>query len=166
MPPSALDEISASLCSRSSFREADLSIYLQPNSTLSSLSTLRSPTPPTPSSTLTSECSSSSLRRGPSICRNGCATSLGRAFLQLLTATSPSQVMDQLRLNEGDPIRIWGARFPKGKMIKLQAQSVDFLEVSDPKAVYVALSLSHWPFVLTRSRLSQSRASASQLLGP
>lgn len=47
--------------------------------------------------------------------------------------------MDQLRLNEGDPIRIWGARFPKGKMIKIQAQSVDFLEVSDPKAVCVPL---------------------------
>jgi ubiquitin fusion degradation protein 1 len=45
--------------------------------------------------------------------------------------------MDQLRLNEGDPIRIWGARFPKGEMVKIQAQSVDFLEVSDPKAVYV-----------------------------
>jgi ubiquitin fusion degradation protein 1 len=43
--------------------------------------------------------------------------------------------MDQLRLNEGDPIRIWGARFPKGEMVKIQAQSVDFLEVSDPKAV-------------------------------
>lgn len=51
--------------------------------------------------------------------------------------------MDQLRLNEGDPIRIWGGRYPKGKMIKIQAQSVDFLEVSDPKAVSVCVPLLH-----------------------
>ncbi|GAA5847519.1 hypothetical protein JCM3766R1_005341 [Sporobolomyces carnicolor] len=46
----------------------------------------------------------------------------------------PQWVMDQLRLNEGDPIRIVGGRYPKGKMVKLQPQSVDFLEISDPKA--------------------------------
>ncbi|KAL8278744.1 hypothetical protein RQP46_008813 [Phenoliferia psychrophenolica] len=51
------------------------------------------------------------------------------------TVNLPQWVMDQLRLNEGDPIRIWGGRYPKGKMIKIQAQSVDFIEVSDPKAV-------------------------------
>lgn len=45
--------------------------------------------------------------------------------------------MDQLRLNEGDPIRIWGGRYPKGKMIKIEPQSADFLEISDPKAAYV-----------------------------
>jgi len=45
--------------------------------------------------------------------------------------------MKTLRLNEGDPIRIAGTDLPKGKMVKLQAQSVHFLEVSDPKAVYV-----------------------------
>ena len=48
-------------------------------------------------------------------------------------------MMDQLRLNEGDPIRIVGGRYPKGKMIKIQPQSVDFLEVSDPKALCVIL---------------------------
>ncbi|KAK4704885.1 ubiquitin fusion degradation protein 1, partial [Phenoliferia sp. Uapishka_3] len=51
------------------------------------------------------------------------------------TVNLPQWVMDQLRLNEGDPIRIWGGRYPKGKMIKIQAQSADFIEVSDPKAV-------------------------------
>lgn len=49
----------------------------------------------------------------------------------------PYWMMKTLRLNEGDPIRITGADLPKGKMVKLQAQSVHFLEVSDPKAVYV-----------------------------
>lgn len=45
------------------------------------------------------------------------------------------KMMKTLRLNEGDPIRVTGARLPKGKFIKLQAQTVDFIEVSDPKAV-------------------------------
>lgn len=47
----------------------------------------------------------------------------------------PYWMMKTLRLNEGDPVRITGAELPKGKMVKLQAQSVHFLEVSDPKAV-------------------------------
>ncbi|KAF9227505.1 UFD1-domain-containing protein [Gyrodon lividus] len=47
----------------------------------------------------------------------------------------PYWMMKTLRLEEGDPIRITGAELPKGKFIKLQAQTVHFLEVSDPKAV-------------------------------
>ncbi|KAH8116835.1 UFD1-domain-containing protein [Phellopilus nigrolimitatus] len=47
----------------------------------------------------------------------------------------PYWMMKSLRLNEGDPIRITGAELPKGKLVKLQAQSVHFLEISDPKAV-------------------------------
>ncbi|GAA5885248.1 hypothetical protein JCM6882_009537 [Rhodosporidiobolus microsporus] len=47
----------------------------------------------------------------------------------------PQWMMDQLRLNEGDPIRLVGGRYPKGKLAKIQPQSVDFLEISDPKAV-------------------------------
>ncbi|KAF9791251.1 ubiquitin fusion degradation protein I [Thelephora terrestris] len=47
----------------------------------------------------------------------------------------PYWMMKTLRLNEGDAIRITGADLPKGKMVKIQAQSVHFLEVSDPKAV-------------------------------
>jgi ubiquitin fusion degradation protein 1 len=46
-------------------------------------------------------------------------------------------MMSTLKLNEGDPIRINGAALPKGKMVKIQAQSTEFLQVSDPKAVYV-----------------------------
>jgi len=52
----------------------------------------------------------------------------------------PYWMMKTLRLNEGDPIRITGTELPKGRMVKLQAQSVHFLEVSDPKAVYVSKS--------------------------
>ncbi|OJA18427.1 hypothetical protein AZE42_06984 [Rhizopogon vesiculosus] len=47
----------------------------------------------------------------------------------------PYWMMKTLRLDEGDPIRITGAELPKGKFIKLQAQSTHFLEISDPKAV-------------------------------
>ncbi|TFK42494.1 ubiquitin fusion degradation protein UFD1-domain-containing protein [Crucibulum laeve] len=47
----------------------------------------------------------------------------------------PYWMMKTLRLNEGDPIRITGAELPKAKFVKLQAQSVHFLEISDPKAV-------------------------------
>jgi len=48
----------------------------------------------------------------------------------------PYWMMRTLRLSEGDPIRITGTELPKGKLVKLQAQSVHFLEISDPKAVY------------------------------
>ena len=50
----------------------------------------------------------------------------------------PHWMMQTLRLNEGDPIRITGTELPKGKMVKLQAQQVHFLEISDPKAVYAS----------------------------
>ena|SRR6267154_3677993 len=52
----------------------------------------------------------------------------------------PYWMMKTLRLDEGDPIRITGAELPKGKFVKLQAQSTHFLEISDPKAVYVCIS--------------------------
>jgi ubiquitin fusion degradation protein 1 len=54
----------------------------------------------------------------------------------------PYWMMKTLRLNEGDPIRITGAELPKGKLVKLQAQSTHFLEISDPKAVCVCVCLS------------------------
>jgi len=66
--------------------------------------------------------------------------------------------MKTLRLNEGDMIRITGAQLPKGKFVKLQAQSVDFLEVSDPKAVCVFLQAS---FESTLSYIGDWQAGAS-----
>ena len=47
----------------------------------------------------------------------------------------PYWMMKTLRLNEGDPVRITGTDLVKGKFVKLQAQHVHFLEISDPKAV-------------------------------
>lgn len=49
-----------------------------------------------------------------------------------------AQMMRTLNLNEGDPVRLNGAALPKGKMVKIQAQSTEFLQVSDPKAVYAS----------------------------
>lgn len=49
----------------------------------------------------------------------------------------PYWMMKTLRLEEGDPIRITGTELQKGKFVKLQPQTVHFLEISDPKAVYV-----------------------------
>ncbi|KAN0064815.1 ubiquitin fusion degradation protein [Thecaphora frezii] len=47
----------------------------------------------------------------------------------------PAWMMRTLGLSEGDPIRLTGVTLPKGKMVKIQPQTVDFLEISDPKAV-------------------------------
>lgn len=47
----------------------------------------------------------------------------------------PAWMMRTLGLSEGDPIRLNGTTLPKGKMVKIQPQTVDFLEISDPKAV-------------------------------
>ncbi|WFC96988.1 ubiquitin fusion degradation protein [Malassezia brasiliensis] len=47
----------------------------------------------------------------------------------------PAWMMRMLALREGDPIHVQGTRLPKGKFVKLQPQTVDFLEISDPKAV-------------------------------
>ena len=51
--------------------------------------------------------------------------------------TDRLQMMKTLGLSEGEPVRLTGAKLPKGKMVKIQAQSTDFLQVSDAKAVYV-----------------------------
>lgn len=73
------------------------------------------------------------------------------------------QMMRTLRLQEGDPIRITGARLPKGKFVKIQAQSVHFLELSDPKAVYASLHLI-WLIHTHRShRLEQAMRNFSTL---
>ncbi|CAH7667469.1 ubiquitin fusion degradation protein UFD1-domain-containing protein [Phakopsora pachyrhizi] len=51
------------------------------------------------------------------------------------TVHLPQWMMRRLELNEGDPIKLTGARLPKGKFAKVQAQSTLFLELGDHKAV-------------------------------
>jgi len=45
--------------------------------------------------------------------------------------------MVQLQLNEGDMINCTNTTLPLGTFIKVQPQHVDFLEITDPKAMYV-----------------------------
>ena len=47
-------------------------------------------------------------------------------------------MMRSLGLSEGDPIRLRGKTLPKGKLVKIEPQTVDFLEIADPKAVLEA----------------------------
>ncbi len=47
----------------------------------------------------------------------------------------PAWMMKSLALSEGDKVRVTGVMLPKGKLVKIQPQTVDFLEISDPKAV-------------------------------
>ncbi|KAL7748617.1 ubiquitin fusion degradation protein [Sorochytrium milnesiophthora] len=52
----------------------------------------------------------------------------GRAYV-------PRWMMQSLLLNEGDIISIKSVTLPLGKFVKIQPQSVDFLDIYDPKAV-------------------------------
>lgn len=68
----------------------------------------------------------------------------------------PYWMMKTLRLNEGDPIRITGTELPKGKLVKLQAQSVHFLEISDHRAVCVCHVFAWTPSLIFLLRLEQA----------
>lgn len=77
----------------------------------------------------------------------------------------PHWMMRTLRLDEGDPIRITGTELPKGKFVKLQPQQVHFLEVSDPKAVYVISSYFHmFPDLFSCIKGSNRLSAISQYL--
>jgi len=77
----------------------------------------------------------------------------------------PYWMMKTLRLNEGDPIRITGTELPKGKLVKLQAQSVHFLEISDHRAVYAIIVRSSASLSVD-ALVPQIGASSPQFLGP
>ena len=47
----------------------------------------------------------------------------------------PYWMMQNLRLVEGDVLRVKNAQLPKGTYVKLQPQTSDFLNISNPKAV-------------------------------
>ena len=47
----------------------------------------------------------------------------------------PAWMMRMLALEEGSPIYIKGTQLPRGRFVKIQPQTTDFLEISDPKAV-------------------------------
>ena len=47
--------------------------------------------------------------------------------------------MDNLNINLGDHIKVRTVDLIDGKFVKLQPQTKDFLDISNPKAVYVHL---------------------------
>jgi hypothetical protein len=52
-----------------------------------------------------------------------------------------TQMMQNLLLQEGDIVKLKSTSLPKGTFAKLRAQSKDFLEITNPKAVCVAQRL-------------------------
>lgn len=78
----------------------------------------------------------------------------------------PYWMMKTLRLNEGDPIRITGTELPKGKLVKLQAQSVHFLEISDHKAVCVCYIGFLVIYVIEATRTDWNKLCATSPLSP
>lgn len=53
--------------------------------------------------------------------------------------------MKQLLLEPGDILKVQNTTLPGGTFIKIQPQSVDFLDITDPKAVYIALFYQQRP---------------------
>ena len=45
------------------------------------------------------------------------------------------QMMENLLLQEGDTVRVKNVTLPKGKYVKLQPHTKDFLDISNPKAM-------------------------------
>ncbi len=45
------------------------------------------------------------------------------------------QMMGQLGIEEGEIVAIKNVNLPRGKFVKIQPQSVAFLDISDPRAV-------------------------------
>ena len=47
----------------------------------------------------------------------------------------PYWMMENMRLNEGDIVHLRSATLQKGRYVKLQPQTTDFIKISNPKAV-------------------------------
>lgn len=54
-------------------------------------------------------------------------------------------MMQNMLLQEGDIVRVKNANLPKGTYVKLQPHTTDFLDISNPKAMLVALHQT--PFI-------------------
>ena len=47
-------------------------------------------------------------------------------------------MMENMLLQEGDVVRVKNVTLPKGTYVKLQPHTKDFLDISNPKAMWVA----------------------------
>lgn len=52
------------------------------------------------------------------------------------------QMMQNMLLKEGDAVRVKNATLPKGTYVKLQPHTMDFLDISNPKAMLVSFSIA------------------------
>jgi ubiquitin fusion degradation protein 1 len=61
---------------------------------------------------------------------------MGGAHTWLLWLPSRSQMLDHLCIEDGELIQIKNVSLPLATFSKFQPQSVDFLDITNPKAVY------------------------------
>lgn len=81
-------------------------------------------------------CLNSPLRKDESTCHNG-FVSIQVANAHILNYRCHAQMMETLEKEPGSLIEVKNVTLPLGKLVKLQAQSTDFLEITDHRAVYV-----------------------------
>jgi predicted lysophospholipase L1 biosynthesis ABC-type transport system permease subunit len=67
----------------------------------------------------------------------------------------PRWMMNTLKVDEGTLIQIKNVSLPLGKFVKIQPQSVDFLDITDPKAV-LEQALRHFSCLTTGDIISIS----------
>ena len=68
-------------------------------------------------------------------------------------------MMQNLCLTEGSLVHVKNVTLPKATFVKIRPQSIDFLDISNPRAVYVLFSLSlkmKWSAHIVMSRLEAS----------
>lgn len=68
-------------------------------------------------------------------------------------------MMNQLQIKNGEILQIKSATVPLGRFVKIQPQSENFLEITNPRAVYVHLPSSFIFFFLSQSFISLSLSS-------
>ena len=64
-----------------------------------------------------------------------CHTSSAHAQKPALFPCAPPQMMQNMLLQVGDMVRFTNVSLPKGKFVKLQPVTSDFLDITNPKAV-------------------------------
>ena len=66
-------------------------------------------------------------------------------------------MMENLALSENDIVRLRNCSLPKATYVKLQPETMDFLDITNPKAVYVAFT-----FTRLRERLRRGDSLADE----
>jgi len=64
-------------------------------------------------------------------------------------------MMENLALSENDIVRLRNCSLPKATYVKLQPETMDFLDITNPKAVYVGIHMHKAQRTSTQGRLSR-----------